>query len=78
VRNLVLSVNPGISPTSNSKLKIRAIFAKDNGNRFYQLSLNRAKSWLFGKATKVCAVISKVNPVTTKPVDRQVNGFCHF
>jgi hypothetical protein len=78
VRNLVLSVNPGISPTSNSKLKIRAIFAKDNGNRFYQLSLNGAKSWLFGKATKVCAIISKVNPVTTKPVDRQVNGFSHF
>jgi hypothetical protein len=78
VRNLVLSVNPGISSTSNSKLKIRAIFAKDNGNGFYQLSLNGAKPWLLGKPTKVRAVISKVNPVTTKPVDRQVNGFSHF
>jgi hypothetical protein len=75
---LVLGVDTSIGSSGNSKFEISVIFSKDDSNGFYKFCLNSSKSRLFGKAAKVRAVIAKVNPVTTKPVDRQVNGFSHF
>ena len=66
----MLSVNPGIGSTRDAKLEVIVIFSKDDSNCFYKFCLNSSKARLFGKATKICAVVSKVDPVTTKPVDR--------
>jgi hypothetical protein len=74
----MLSVNPGIGSTSNAKLEVIVIFSKDDRNCLYKFCLNSSKARLLGKAAKICAVVAKVDSVTTKPVDRQVNGFSHF
>jgi hypothetical protein len=74
----MLSVHTGIGSTSDAKLEVIVIFSKDDRNGFDQFCLNSSKARLFGKAAKVGAVVAKVDPVTTKPVDRQVNGFSHF